>query len=158
MAAGPQTDLSNSKDFTMTTITRVMTSNPAEHQNCYSRITKADRWVYSSTTAGKNYVTGVLPDDVIGQTRQAFANIEQALSAVGAELIDTVRVDICLADGRDIGAVLQEVNRLVGDTKPSHFFTVCQWPNKALKVEIALILYMRNRNEAKDELLHVELQ
>ena len=69
----------------MTQITKLKTGSKFEDMASYSRLVAVDNWIYVSNTAGRNPQTQVIPEDVIEQTHQVFANIEAALAAVDAE-------------------------------------------------------------------------
>jgi enamine deaminase RidA (YjgF/YER057c/UK114 family) len=68
----------------MTTITKIKTGSKFEDIGSYSRLVAVDNWIYVSNTAGRNAQTGQIPEDVIEQTDQVFANIGAALASVGA--------------------------------------------------------------------------
>jgi 2-hydroxychromene-2-carboxylate isomerase len=64
----------------------------------YSRAVVDGDWIFVSGTTGYDYSTMTMPQDLEGQTRQAFRNISAALEQAGATLGDVVRVRYYLAD------------------------------------------------------------
>jgi enamine deaminase RidA (YjgF/YER057c/UK114 family) len=74
----------------MTKIIKLKTGSPFEDQASYSRLVVVDNWIYVSNTAGRNPQTKLIPEDILEQTHQVFANIETALAAVDASLADVV--------------------------------------------------------------------
>jgi len=96
----------------MPEIVKVKSGNLTEETSSYSRLVVAGDTIYVSNTAGRNYVTRELPEDVAGQARQALKNIAGALASVGATLRDVVRIRIFVPDRDD----KEIVNKIIGDT------------------------------------------
>ena len=90
----------------MTKITKLKTGSPFEDQASYSRLVCVDNWIYVSNTAGRNPQTKLIPEDVLEQAHQVFANIESALKAVDSSLADVVCSRVFIQDPRDVPAVM----------------------------------------------------
>ena len=85
----------------MTNIIKLKTGSPFEDQASYSRLVVVDNWIYVSNTAGRNPQTKLIPEDILEQTHQVFANIEAALAAVDASLADVVCSRVFIQDPKD---------------------------------------------------------
>src|SRR6516164_6163883 len=72
----------------------------------YSRAVVDGKWVFVAGTTGFDYAAMTIAEDPAEQARQAFRNIEKALSEAGAGLADVVRVRYYLPDIVDWPAIL----------------------------------------------------
>lgn len=90
----------------MTKITKVKTGAKLEELSSYSRIVAVDNWIFVSNTAGRNPETKEIPEDILEQTEQVFANITRALKAVGSGLEDVVSTRVFVQDPADTPAVM----------------------------------------------------
>ena len=63
-----------------------------ENDIAYSRAVVDGRWVFVSGTAGYDYSTMTISDNLAEQTEQCLKNIEAALTEAEATLADVVRV------------------------------------------------------------------
>ena len=91
----------------MTTKTKVKTGSKLEEFSSYSRAVAVGDWVLVSNTAGRNPQTQEIPDDLLEQTHQVFANIARALEAVGSSLADVVQTRVFLKSPEDAHAVME---------------------------------------------------
>ena len=98
----------------MTNIIKLKTGSPYEDMGSYSRLVVVDNWIYVSNTAGRNPQTKLIPEDILEQTHQVFANIETALAAVDASLADVVCSRVFIQDPKDVPAVMGEKERALG--------------------------------------------
>ena len=89
----------------MSEIVKVKSGSMFEERNSYSRLVQAGDFVFVSNTAGRNYKTRAIADDVVGQCEQAFRNIEAALAAVEMTLKDVVAIRCHVPDPAETGAV-----------------------------------------------------
>lgn len=133
----------------MAEIVKVKSGNLTEETSSYSRLVVAGDTIYVSNTAGRNYVTRELPEDVAGQARQALKNIEGALASVGATLRDVVRIRIFVPDRDD----KEIVNRIIGETfrgiDPANTTLCTPLGKPELKVEFEVTAYRRKNREAE---------
>ncbi|BBI54620.1 hypothetical protein HORIV_70410 [Vreelandella olivaria] len=60
----------------MAHIVKVKTGSTFEEHASYSRLVAVDNWIFVSNTAGRHPETKEIPEDVVAQTHQVFANIE----------------------------------------------------------------------------------
>lgn len=128
----------------MVAVERVKSGSKYEDLFKFSRLVKVDRWIYSSNTAGRNYQTREMPDDVRQQAHQALNNLEGALAGVGAKLSDTVRFHISVATPEDLEPVLEVIAERVGGNDPGHTIGIGPLPHAEMKLELALIAYIRD--------------
>jgi 2-iminobutanoate/2-iminopropanoate deaminase len=80
----------------------------------YSPAIRAGDFVFVSGQVPRDPVTGAMPADVAGQTRQVLGNLRAVLATAGATLDDVVSVNAYLADIADwdaFNAVYREVFR-----------------------------------------------
>ncbi|GAB5471503.1 MAG: RidA family protein [Rhodospirillales bacterium] len=102
----------------------------------YSRAVVQGPHVYVSGTTGFDYKAGTIVDDVTGQTRQCFANIEWALAEVGSSLADTVRVVVYLAKREDFEAVATVLGAKLGAIRPANTTVIADLIDPRMLVEI----------------------
>lgn len=134
----------------MPEIIKVKSGNLTEETSSYSRLVVAGDTIFVSNTAGRNYVTRELPEDVASQARQALKNIEGALASVGASLRDVVRIRIFVPDRQD----KEIVNQIIGETfrgiDPANTTLCTPLGKPELKVEFEVTAY-RRRNPDEPE-------
>ena len=92
--------------------------------------------VFVSGCTGFDYATMTLPEDLLAQTHQCFANIETALKAAGGDLSHMVRIRYYLTDP----TCFAEVAPIFGDycraARPAATALVCGLIDPAMKIEI----------------------
>lgn len=120
----------------MTTIVKIKTGSRFEEIGSYSRVVSVDNWVFVSNTAGRNPQTQQIPEDVIEQTTQVFANIEAALAAAGAGLADVVASRVFIRDPADTHAVMTKVGEKFRGIDPVSTVTCPPLGSTVYKVEI----------------------
>ncbi|WP_158626074.1 Rid family hydrolase [Arsenicitalea aurantiaca] len=128
----------------MAVVERVKSGSKYEDMFKFSRLVKVDNWIYSSNTAGRNYKTREMSEDVRKQAHQALDNLEGALGGLGAKLSDTVRFHIAVATPADLEPVLEVIAERVGGNDPAHTIAIGPMPHPEMKLEIALIAYLRD--------------
>lgn len=128
----------------MAVVERVKSGSKFEELYCFSRLVKVENWIYSSNTAGRNYQTREMSEDVAAQATQALNNLEGALHAVGASLQDTVRFTVCVGHPDDLGAVLATIADRIRGIDPAHTIHIGPLPHPEMKVELALVAYKRD--------------
>lgn len=70
---------------------------------CHAKL--AGNTLYTSGQLGLDPVTGLLPDGVEAQARQALDNLGAVLAAAGMSFADVVKTTVFLADMNDFAAV-----------------------------------------------------
>lgn len=128
----------------MVAVERIKSGSKFEDMFKFSRLVKVDRWIYSSNTAGRNYQTRYMSEDVREQAHQALSNLEGALAAVGAKLTDTVRYHIAVAAPEYLEAVMEVIAERTGGNDPAHTIAIGPLPHPEMKLELALIAYIRD--------------
>lgn len=129
----------------MAAVERVKSGSKFEDQFCFSRLVKADNWIYSSNTAGRNYQTREMAEDPAAQATQALNNLEGALRAVGAALSDTVRFTVCVSAPEHLEPVLAVIADRIRGSDPAHTIHIGPMPHPEMKVELALVAYIRDK-------------
>ncbi|MDC8830254.1 Rid family hydrolase [Alteromonas gilva] len=131
----------------MTNIIKVKTGNKLEEEASYSRLVAVDDWVFVSNTAGRNPLTKEIPDDILAQTDQVFANVERALSTVDATLADVIRSRVFIHDATDVPAVMRHIGKKFKGINPVTTVTCPPMAGASYKVELEVTAY-RNASKA----------
>ena len=125
----------------MTKIIKATTGSALEKQASYSRLVAVDNWIYVSNTAGRNPETKVMPDDLIEQTLQVFANVERALAAVGATLADVIFSRVYIQDPKDLPTVMEIVGEKFRGVNPATTITCPPLGSTIYKMELEVTAY-----------------
>lgn len=95
--------------------------------------------LYASGQLGLIPETGVLPEGIAAQTKQALANVEAVLTEAGLTKSDVVKAGIFLADMNDFATVNGIYAEFFGDTYPARSCVqVARLPKDGL-IEIEVI-------------------
>jgi len=140
--------------FDMTKITKLKTGSPFEDQASYSRLVCVDNWIYVSNTAGRNPQTKLIPEDVLEQAHQVFANIESALKAVDSSLADVVCSRVFIQDPKDVPAVMDLIGEKFRGVDPASTVTCPPLGSTVYKVELEVTAY-RNASKAQVDLIRL---
>src|SRR2546427_7050912 len=84
----------------------ISSGSPFEREGGYSRAVVDGEWIFVAGTTGFDYAQMTIVDDPAEQARQAFRNIEKALSEAGASLADVVRGRYYVPNAADWPAVV----------------------------------------------------
>jgi len=125
----------------MPSVTKVKSGSIYEEKNSYSRMVIVDSHIFVSNTAGIDYKTRYISEDVGEQAQKALQNIEAALKAVGSSLGDVVRVITHVPDasGKDaVAAVLGEVFRGI-DPASTMLCTPLTRPDLKVEFEVTAV-------------------
>ena len=125
----------------MTKVVKVKTGSKFEEHGSYSRIVAVDNWIFVSNTAGRNPQTQQIPEDVIEQTVQVFANIEAALASVGASLADVVASRVFIQNPEDTPSVMTMVGEKFRGINPASTVTCPPLGSTVYKVEIEVTAF-----------------
>lgn len=128
----------------MAVVERVKSGSPFEEKFCFSRLVKADNWIYSSNTAGRNYQTRAMAESAADQAGQALDNLDGALKALGASLQDTVRFTVCVSAPEHLEPVLAVIADRIRGVDPAHTIHIGPMPNPEMKLELAIVAYVRD--------------
>ena len=102
----------------------------------YSRAVVAGGWVFVSGTTGFDYATMRLPEGVVAQCEQAFANIDAALVRAGASLVDVVRVTYILPDPGEFEPCWPVLRRVFGEVRPAATMISAALIDPRVRIEI----------------------
>ncbi|MBD9461065.1 RidA family protein [Pseudomonas sp. PDM05] len=138
----------------MTNIIKLKTGSPFEEMGSYSRLVVVDNWIYVSNTAGRNPQTKLIPEDVLEQTHQVFANIETALAAVQASLADVVCSRVFIQDPKDVPTVMGLIGEKFRGVDPASTVTCPPLGSTVYKVELEVTAY-RNAAKAQVEVIRL---
>lgn len=125
----------------MAKITKVKTGSKFEEQYSYSRLVCVDQWIFVSNTAGRNPETKLIPEDILEQTRQVFANIEHALKSVGSGLNDVISTRVFIQNPEDTLAVMDILGEKFKGIDPAITVTNPPLGFVAYKVELDITAY-----------------
>jgi 2-iminobutanoate/2-iminopropanoate deaminase len=107
----------------------------------YSPAVRAGEFVFVSGQVPKDPATGKLAgDDVESQTRQVVRNVERALVAAGASLVDVVSVTVYLADIDDWGKFNAAYKEIMPQPYPTR--TALGASLREILVEMSAIAYV----------------
>lgn len=134
----------------MTKVLKIKTGSKFEEHGSYSRLVEVDNWIFVSNTAGRNPQTKEIPEDVVEQTLQVFANIEGALAAVDASLADVVASRVFIQTPEDTQAVMTVVGEKFRGINPASTVTCPPLGSTVYKVEIEVTAY-RGAEKAETE-------
>lgn len=138
----------------MTQITKVKSGSIFEEKASYSRLVAVDNWIYVSNTAGRNPDTKLIPEDVIEQAEQVFANIERALAAVDATLADVVCSRVFIQDPADVAKVMDFIGSKFRGIDPACTATCPPLGSTVYKVELEVTAY---RGASKADVVQINL-
>ena len=102
----------------------------------YSRAVVDRDWIHVAGTTGFDYSTMAISDDLVLQTRQAFANIAAALKQAGATLDDVVRVTYYLAEREYFEKAAPIFGEYFARARPAATAVVCGLVDARMKIEI----------------------
>ncbi len=125
----------------MTEIVKVKTGNRFEELGSYSRLVAVDNLIFVSNTAGRNPKTKEIPADLTEQTLQVLANIEAALSAVGASLADVVASRVFIQFPQDVETIMAAYAQKMRGINPTLTMTCPPLGSAQYKVEIEITAY-----------------
>ncbi|MFD1383139.1 RidA family protein [Rhodanobacter aciditrophus] len=125
----------------MTQIVKVKTGSKFEEIASYSRVVAVEDWVFVSNTAGRNPETQIIPEDVLEQTEQVFANIERALESVDASLNDVVMSRVFIQNPEDTNAVMAFIGEKFRGVDPATTVTCPPLGSTVYKVELEVTAY-----------------
>ena len=115
---------------------RISSGSAFEALAGYSRAVVDDAYVHVSGTTGFDYAAMTIVDDIVGQTRQCFANIAAALAEAGASLDDVVRVTYLLVDAADFETVAPIFGEYFARARPAATAQVVGLVDARMKIEI----------------------
>ena len=124
---------------------RISSGSDYERRIGYSRALVAGDWVFVSGTTGRDHDTGLVPDDIVAQTRLCFRTIERALAEAGASFADVVRATVILADLEDeprVAAVLADHLKPVGPALTAYVATLLD-PQFKIEIEVTALKQAR---------------
>ncbi|BAL98541.1 MULTISPECIES: RidA family protein [Caldilinea] len=108
----------------------------------YSQAVRVGQFLFASGQLGLDPVTGELPEGIEAQTRQALANMQAVLAAVGATPKDVVKTTIFLANMADFAIVNRIYAEIFGEEPPARSTVqVAALPKNGL-VEIEMIVWL----------------
>jgi 2-iminobutanoate/2-iminopropanoate deaminase len=97
------------------------------------------KFVFLSGQIGKHPVTGAVPEDFLGQARQALENLRAVLKVAGAELNDVVRVLVFVTDSTHGQAFNSLYRQYFGDEFPTRTRVQVAALSPGLQIEIEAI-------------------
>lgn len=136
----------------MAKIVKVKTGSKLEEQYSYSRLVCVDQWIFVSNTAGRNPETKLIPEDIVEQTYQVFANIENALKGVGSSLKDVISTRVFIQNPADTLTVMDILGEKFKGIDPAITVTNPPLGSAAYKVELDITAY---KGAAESETEHL---
>lgn len=117
-------------------VQRVSTGSPFEATFGYCRAVRHEDSVYVSGTTGYDYATMTMPECVGSQATNALRTIAKALSDLGSDISDVVRVTYYVGDRAYVGDVVAAVGPVFKDIRPAATMVIAQMIEEAMKIEI----------------------
>lgn len=109
----------------------------------YSRAVADGRWVFVSGTTGFDYATMTISDSVVEQTRQTLANVDAALTEVGATAADVVRVRFILADAAEFEQCVPVIRDYFAPARPAATLIEAALIDPRIRIEIEVTALRR---------------
>ena len=97
----------------------IQTQNAPAAIGPYSQAIRAGGFLYTSGQLGIDPVSGTMPPDIEGQTKQSLANVEAILDEAGFRKNDVVKTVVFLKSMADFAAVNGIYAEFFGDHKPA---------------------------------------
>jgi 2-iminobutanoate/2-iminopropanoate deaminase len=97
-------------------------------------VSGAARTLYISGQIGQR-MDGIIPDDIVEQSRLAWQNLEAQLKAAGMTLDNLVKITIILPNHGDVAAAREARSKALGDRKPASTLIVGGLADPAWKIE-----------------------
>lgn len=107
----------------------------------YSQAVTLGQFVFTSGAIGLKPDGSLAADDVVGQTHQIFANLEEILAASGSSLDRVVKATCFLTDMNDFAAFNEVYASYFTDFKPARSTVEVSRLPKDVIVEVELIAY-----------------
>jgi enamine deaminase RidA (YjgF/YER057c/UK114 family) len=101
-------------------------------------VTGATRTLYISGQVGID-ADGNVPDDIVGQSRLAWANLAAQLRAAGMRLDHVVKVVTILPNAADLAASRVARQEALGDRRPASTLIIGGLANPAWKIEVEAV-------------------
>lgn len=136
-------------------VIKIKSGSLYEEKASYSRVTTVGDMIFVSNTAGIDYKTRFLSEDIREQTLQCFKNIEGALASVGATLADVVRSRVAIPRADDKEAVLAVLGEKFRGIDPASTITATPLAGD-YRVEIEVTAY-RGVGKAQATYVKIEL-
>jgi enamine deaminase RidA (YjgF/YER057c/UK114 family) len=115
-----------------------------EAQIGYSRAVVDGEWIFVSGTTGYDYSKMIMPEGLLEQTEQAFANIEAALAKANASLRDVVRVTYILPDGAEFPQCWPILRKYFGEIRPAATMISAGLADPKMRIEIEVTALKRS--------------
>ena len=106
----------------------ISTGSQFERDIGYSRVVVDGEWAFVSGTAGFDYATMTIADDVTEQARHTLENISSALAQAGFSLADVVRARYILPSAEDFPACWPVLREYFGEIRPPARCWSPGWP------------------------------
>lgn len=110
----------------------------------YSRAVVDGEFIFVSGTVGYDFKTGAIPEGAEAQTRQALANIAEALAKADATLSDIVRVRVFLTRREDIVPVSHILGETFSDPRPTNTTVIVTLAEEEMRVELEVTALKRS--------------
>jgi enamine deaminase RidA (YjgF/YER057c/UK114 family) len=107
-----------------------------EAEGGYSRAVVDGDWVFVAGTTGFDYAQMTIVEGPAEQARQAFRNIETALTEASAGLADVVRVHYYLPNPADWPVIVPVLGEIFGAIRPAATALICGLVDPRMKIEI----------------------
>lgn len=101
-------------------------------------VTGATRTLYISGQVGMD-ADGNVPDDIVAQSRLAWANLTAQLRAAGMTLDHVVKVVTILPNAADLAASRTGRQEALGDRKPASTLIIGGLANPTWKIEVEAV-------------------
>ena len=107
----------------------------------FSRALVQGDWCFVAGTVGDDYTTGEIPESVVQQAHNAFANVMAAMKAGGFELGHTVRVQYTVSDRKYIPELQPVLKKYFGEIRPAATMVVTDLVDPKMKIEIEVTAF-----------------
>lgn len=119
----------------------VSSGSPFEKKAGFSRAVIDGPWCFVSGTAGYDYQTMTMPEDVAQQTHNIFKTIEDTLQQHGFALPDVVKATYIVAHRDYADTFLDVCGQYFGDIRPAVTLMIADLYRPEIKVDIDVTAY-----------------
>ncbi|MEO0411929.1 MAG: RidA family protein [Pseudomonadota bacterium] len=120
---------------------RVSSGSPFEKKAGFSRAVIDGPWCFVSGTAGYDYQTMVMPDDVETQTHNIFKTLQETLQQHGFALKHVIKATYIVADRDYADPFLDVCGHYFGDIRPAVTLMIAELYRPEIKVDIDVTAY-----------------
>ncbi|MBX7145696.1 MAG: RidA family protein [Alphaproteobacteria bacterium] len=126
----------------------ISSSSTLENNTGYSRAVIEDGWIFISSTAGFDYKTMFISDNIHDQTHKVFENIISTLKEARASLEDIVQMRYYLVESADWLIIRPILHQYFNVIRPATTAIICGLVDPRVKIEVEIIAKQKKDNSS----------